>query len=262
MRRLRITITSLVATSVLLASAGLARADVVEINPGRDVAAGKRIIGTGQNLPNLNAPATWNIGAGPAELINTYYSTGEALKDQKAIARAARNWTEAWVRKTCGSTDRAKVRDCKVAAVFDIDDTLLSSYPSLSTNTPAFSFSQDAFDAAATACTSTVIAPVKDLYVELKRLGVGMVLLTGRGETLRDATATCLRKAGVTGWKKFILRQPNDTQSASLYKAKERKALIAQGWKIGPSVGDQVSDMSYGALGRGFLLPNPMYLIP
>jgi len=34
------------------------------------------------------------------------------------------------------------------------------------------------------------------------------------------------------------------------------------GVKIGPSIGDQVSDMSYGYLGRGFLLPNLMYLVP
>lgn len=247
---------------VFLAGNGMAQADVIAVDPGRDVSAGKRIMGSGQNLPSLNATSTWNIGSLPAELVNRYYSSGQVGEDQADIARAARLWSEKWIRTTCGSTERAKVRACNVAAVFDIDDTLLSTYPTLSGNAPAFTFSQEAFNTAATSCTAPVIEPVKALYVHLKRLGVDMVLLTGRGEAMRESTKTCLRKAGITGWVKFILRQADDTESASVYKAKERRALIAQGWRIGPSVGDQVSDMSYGALGRGFLLPNPMYLIP
>ena len=259
----RLSIATLVtAAFLLIAGSTVAHADVIAVDPGRDVSAGKRIVGTGQNLPTLDATSTWNIGAGPAELVNTYYSSDRARQDQAAVAQAARAWSEAWIRKTCGATDKAKVRACKVAAVFDIDDTLLSTYPTLSANTPAFTFSSSAFDAAATSCTAPVIEPVKALYVHLKRLGVNMVLLTGRGEELREPTKKCLQKAGITGWAKFVLRQADDKDSASTYKAKARKALIDQGWKIGPSVGDQVSDMSYGALGRGFLLPNPMYLIP
>lgn len=34
------------------------------------------------------------------------------------------------------------------------------------------------------------------------------------------------------------------------------------GVRIGQRVGDQISDMSLGALEHGFLIPNPMYLIP
>lgn len=253
---------TVLASCLLVTGSPIAHADVISVDPGRSVSAGKPISGTGQNLPTLDATSTWNIGSFPAELVNTYYSGGAALRDQADVAAAARKWSERWLRKTCGSTDTAKVRACKVAAVFDIDDTLLSTYQTLSGNTPAFTFSPDAFDAAATNCTAPVIQPVKDLYVHLKRMGVAMVLLTGRGESLREATAKCLTKAGITGWKAFILRQADDTQSASAYKAEARKRLIAQGWKIGPSVGDQVSDMSFGALGRGFLLPNPMYLIP
>lgn len=252
----------LVTTALLIAGANVAYADVIAVDPGHKIAASKRIMGTGQNLPTLNATSTWNIGSLPAELVNAYYTNGQALQDQADVAKTARTWSTKWLDRTCGGTDRAAVRACKAAAVFDIDDTLLSSFPTLSANTPAFSFSQGAFTTAAKKCTAPVIQPVKELYVSLKRMGVAMVLLTGRGEALREATAKCLNKAGISGWKAFILRGPDDTESASTYKARERRALIAQGWNIGPSVGDQVSDMSYGALGRGFLLPNPMYLIP
>lgn len=262
MRTLRSLFAVVLTGCLMFAGVGAASADVIAVDPGRDVSAGKRISGTGQNLPSLNATSTWNIGSLPAALVDTYYSDGQALQDQTDVANAARAWSMSWIRKTCGGTDRATVRACKVAAVFDIDDTLLSTYSTLSRNTPAFSFSQEAFNAAATTCTAPVIAPVRDLYVSLKRMGVAMVLLTGRGESLRDATETCLRKAGITGWASLILRQADDSDSASQYKARERKALTARGWRIGPSVGDQVSDMSYGSLGHGFLLPNPMYLIP
>jgi hypothetical protein len=251
-----------VTTAMMLSGAAIAHAEVVPVDPGKSVSAGKPIIGSGQNLPTLGAQATWNIGANPAEYVNAYYSSGAALRDQRDVALAARAWSKKWVRETCGGTAPATVRSCKAAAVFDIDDTLLGSYPTLSTNTPAFTFSSDAFNAAATDCTATVIEPVKKLYLALQRMGVATVLLTGRGESLRDATSNCLRQAGIANWESLILKQPDDNDSASVYKAKARKALVKSGWRIGPSVGDQISDMSLGALEHGFLIPNPMYLIP
>jgi hypothetical protein len=38
--------------------------------------------------------------------------------------------------------------------------------------------------------------------------------------------------------------------------------LEREGYTIIASLGDQVSDMSFGALKKGFLLPNLMYFIP
>jgi acid phosphatase class B len=249
-------------TAVMFSGAAVAHAEVVPVDPGKSVSAGKPISGTGQNLPSLGAQSTWNIGANPADYVNTYYSSGAALNDQRDVALAARTWSKKWVREACEGSSPAKVRSCKAAAVFDIDDTLLSSYPTLSTNTPAFTFSQDAFNAASTNCSATVIEPVKRLYLTLQRMGVAIVLLTGRSESLRESTSNCLRQAGINNWENLILKQPGDTDPAAVYKAKARKALMKAGWRIGPSVGDQISDMSLGSLEHGFLIPNPMYLIP
>lgn len=270
MRIARVLVTGVLTGTMLFAGLSLGlfvgstatHADVVSVDPGKSLSANRPIVGTSQNLPSVGAVATWNIGSFPAELINTYYESGSALRDQRDVATAARVWSKKWVNQTCGGIDKATVRKCKVAAVFDIDDTLLSSFPTLSTNSPAFTFSQSAFDQAAVACTGSVIEPVKNLYLSLQRMGVGMILITGRSESLRDSTANCLRQAGITNWQQFILRQPGDTDLASVYKVKARKSLIKKGWQIGPSVGDQVSDMSYGALEHGFLIPNPMYFIP
>lgn len=49
--------------------------------------------------------------------------------------------------------------------------------------------------------------------------------------------------------------------SAGEYNASARKALQRDGYTIVASVGDQVSDMSYGHLKRGFLMPNTMYYL-
>lgn len=262
MRIVKACVASMLAIGLGLSTAGTAVADVVPVDPGTKVSAGKPISGTGQNLPTIGAQATWDIGPGPASLLNTYYSSGAILRDQRDISTQARNWTKKWVRETCAGTKKSQVRSCKVAAVFDIDDTLLSSYPTLSSNTPAFSFSQEAFDDAATQCTAPAIVPVKNLYLALQRMGMTMVLLTGRSESLRAATENCLRQAGITGWRTLIMRPLGSSDSAAIYKSEARASIEKSGLRIGPSVGDQISDMSLGALEHGFLIPNPMYLIP
>lgn len=262
MRIVRVGVASLLVIGLGFSAVGTAMAEVVPVDPGRKVSAGKAISGTGQNLPTIDAQATWNIGPGPGSLVDAYYSSGAIVRDQREVSAAARVWTKKWVRETCNGAKKAQVRACKVAAVFDIDDTLLSSYPTLSSNNPAFTFSQEAFDNAATQCTATVIAPVKNLYLALQRMGMKMVLLTGRGESLRAATENCLRQAGITGWDVLIMRQPGSSDSAATYKFQARTAMEKSGLRIGPSVGDQISDMSLGALEHGFLIPNPMYLIP
>ena len=146
--------------------------------------------------------------------------------------------------------------------IFDIDDTLLSSFPQLAALPAPFTFDVAAYTASVQNCTTPVIAPTLALYNSLKSLGVTPFLITGRGESERTATEQCLAKVGITGYKELILKPTGNTQVAADRKAEQRKALTSQGWKIGPSIGDQISDMSHGYLARGFLLPNVMYYLP
>jgi hypothetical protein len=61
----------------------------------------------------------------------------------------------------------------------------------------------------------------------------------------------------------LILKSPEDREStAASFKAKVRRQLEGEGYTIIESIGDQVSDMSFGSLNKGFLLPNLMYFIP
>jgi acid phosphatase len=72
----------------------------------------------------------------------------------------------------------------------------------------------------------------------------------------------CLNSLGFSGWDRYVMRGSAAPQlSSGEYKAIARKALEKKGFTIVASVGDQVSDMSYGHLRRGFLLPNTMYYL-
>jgi acid phosphatase len=243
-------------------STGTAHAELVSVDPGKALGAGKPITGSGQNLASLNATEYWNIGSNPASLVTTYYTSGEALRDQAEVTAAALKWTRSWVKKECGSTMPTKVRACKAAAVFDVDETLLSNYDWFAKADPQFTYDATAEAVANANCTLPVIEPTRALFDSFKKLGVTPFIITGRPESDRAATAACLTKAGITGYADLILKPEGNNQTAAVRKSDQRKALIRKGWKIGPSIGDQISDMARGSMAHGFLLPNGMYFIP
>jgi hypothetical protein len=70
-----------------------------------------------------------------------------------------------------------------------------------------------------------------------------------------------LAELGISGYGALIRKSADNTQNAANRKADQRLALIEKGWKIGPSIGDQISDMANGSMQRGFLLPNLMYYV-
>lgn len=260
--RIKYGITALsVVAATAIALSTTASAQTVVVDPGTALSAGKPITGSGQNLPSISNTTIWQIGANPAASVIHYYNSGQALKDQSEVTAAALKWTRTWVKKECGSTKPVRVRACKAAAVFDVDETLLSNYDWFAAAVPQFTVDAAASAAANANCTLPVIAPTRALFNSFKKLGVTPFIITGRAEADRDATAACLTKAGITGYADLILKPAGNTQNAAARKADQRQALIRQGWKIGPSIGDQISDMAYGAMDHGFLLPNAMYFI-
>ncbi len=258
----RRTVVGVVALLALAIPTTSAIAATVPVDPGPALSAGKVIIGTSQNLPSLEVTAAWNIGSYAAPQVSAYYTSGQAAIDQSSVTKAALSWTKNWVNRACGSQKPAKVKACKAAAVFDIDETLLSNYEWISTLAVPFSYDSAASNTANSNCTTPPIKATVALFDAFKRLGVTAFLITGRSENSRAVTESCLAKSGITGYSALILDPVGNTQNAGDRKADQRQALIEKGWKIGPSVGDQISDMSHGALGRGFLLPNPMYYLP
>jgi acid phosphatase len=259
---------STAAIVLLLCAAGLAspaQADVVPVDPG-PIAANRPIDGTGVNLPALpTIPSTlpYDAGDGFASSIVAYYTQGKARVDQADVAKAALKWTRAWLDDLCGGHKPKQVKDCDAMAVFDIDETLLDNYGYYSVQQPAFSYSSTTWAPYEDGCGSAANASVTKLYRTLKATGMGVALITGRSSSGREATEACLEKNGVADWTTLVMKeQGQQSLTAAAYKARARAALQRDGWRIGPSIGDQISDMAGGRLKHGFLLPNPMYYIP
>ena len=214
--------------------------------------------GVDMHLPPLSQTQDYQAGPSPAKAIREYRRSGTYAQDQQAVAAAAGTFLADWLVTTCGDTSQAV---CRPAAVFDIDDTLLSWYPLY--DAIDFRYSKAVSTVAVDGCTTPVIAPVRALLNKAKALGAEVFLLSGRPDTQRTQTEACLRKRGITGWSKLVLRSAEQASlSATQYKSAQRAQWQSEGWRIGLNIGDQVSDLAGGHMAGGFLLPNPMYYSP
>ena len=160
----------------------------------------------------------------------------------------------------------------KPAILLDIDETSLSNWPELAVNNLAFKLEGPCDDLKKGPCGLTPwqqraeargIAPTVQLANEAQKLGVTVFFLTGRDETVRQATEKNLAAAGYRDWKELILRPAHSkTPSAADYKAPQRARIEKMGYTIIANLGDQPSDLTGGHALRSFLLPNPFYRIP
>jgi len=183
------------------------------------------------------------------EQITDYYESGHFKTDVDTVTGRAT--------KSLKSQLAKKPR--KPAIVFDIDDTLESTYECAKRanfDRTAISVCQARFD-------QTKITQVWRLlrYAQKKKLAI--VLITGRPEGLREGTRDQLKDDGLTGKYTLVMR-PNDEfgQPSQAYKAAARKAIQKKGFKILVNIGDQKSDLDGGYSVKRFKVPNPMYFTP
>jgi predicted secreted acid phosphatase len=105
------------------------------------------------------------------------------------------------------------------AIILDIDETTLSNWPEIqandygriasgSCNLPSGPCGSTSWVASAQA---DAIAPTLKLFHAAKASGVSIFFVTGRSETVREATETNLRKAGYDGWTALIM-SPQELQ--------------------------------------------------
>ena len=160
----------------------------------------------------------------------------------------------------------------KPVVVFDVDDTLLSTWeviraddfgrviPGDCVNLPAGPCGWREWDLQARA---PALPPSLQLYERAQELGATIFLITGRDEGQRDATQRNLEAIGYAGWAALIMTVPGTHyDSAADYKTPHREAIEAMGYTIVANVGDQPSDLAGGHAERTFQLPNPFYRIP
>jgi len=150
----------------------------------------------------------------------------------------------------------------KLALVLDIDETALSNWPELLN--ADFAFAKKDFDAWTDSAQASAIPGTLRVVKEARSLGVSVFFITGRPEPQRDATERNLRAQGYESWQQLFLRQPDQgSQPTIAYKSAARAKIVAQGYKIVLSAGDQWSDLK-GTPEAEFSVkyPNPFYYIP
>jgi acid phosphatase len=149
----------------------------------------------------------------------------------------------------------------KLALVLDIDETTLSNWEEM--EKAGLAYDSKAFNAWVETAKAPAIPGTLRLYQEAQSLGVSVFFLTGRPEEQRAATEQNLRSQGFTNWQQLMLRAPEQKAlSAEDYKKAERATIVAQGYRIVESVGDQWSDLK-GKPEAEFSVkyPNPFYFI-
>ena len=150
----------------------------------------------------------------------------------------------------------------KLALVLDIDDTSLSTWPEISAND--FGFVTDVWKTWAETSSAPVIPGTLRLFKRAQELSVAVFFITGRADTLRDATEKNLHNAGYDKWDGLTLRTKDQLAEKTIpYKSAARAEIVQQGYHIILSVGDQFSDLrGKPAADYSVKLPNPFYYIP
>ncbi|XP_065850532.1 acid phosphatase 1-like [Euphorbia lathyris] len=203
-----------------------------------------------------NARSWKNIPSQCLSFINNYMAGKQYLSDSNVIASKSLVFAQ--------SLNIAG--DGKDVWVFDIDDTLLSTY----TFFQARGFASEPLAALTLEASSNIdmfnlpaLSESLKFYKKLQKMNFKIVLLTGRSENLRIRTELNLLEVGYTNWERLILRNSTDeVKTAIEYKSEKRQELVDEGYIIHGSSGDQWSDLlGYAVAKRSFKLPNPIYYI-
>lgn len=183
-----------------------------------------------------------------------YVDSGVYDRELTAVAVQARAWIEQRAaRKAPGE---------RLAVVFDIDETVLSSYPQMKAQD--FGYVPEVWNEWVDRGEAPAIVPVREIYAVARRSGVDVLFVTGRKEPRdRAGTETNLRREGMGDYARLVLAPASDEFATTAErKAAQRAALAREGWTIIASIGDQESDLAGGHAERTFKLPNPFYAIP
>jgi len=205
------------------------------------------LIVAGILLGSVVAAEPPNLGPHKSE-IRAYVDSGDYARDIAAVAARAREWIE----------HRAKQGGAKLAVVFDLDETLLSNWPEM--NAQDLGYVPETWNAWVDAGRAPAIDPMRDVYREARRLGIGVILLTGRRERDRASTVRNLRAIDCGEWSAMIFKPEDSKETIGAFKLAERKRLRAAGWTLIANLGDQASDFLGGVAERDFKLPDPFYI--
>jgi acid phosphatase len=193
------------------------------------------------------------------QAVAKYYDSGEYSCDVKNIVTRVEQYVENRLQQERLASGM-KMKH-KFAVTFDIDDTLLSTYPTAK----SYNFCEQLPEIIANERKGIypAIPEMLGLYRFLQSKNIAIFLVTGRREIERSITEKNLHDAGYSNWQYLYMRPSNDHgKRVSAFKSNSREAIEQRGYDIVFNIGDQFSDLAGGEADAGFKLPNPMYFIP
>lgn len=189
------------------------------------------------------------------KLIKFYIESGSYEKDIEKVVNQAIIYLYNTVEKE---------RTDKMAAVFDIDETVLSNLEY--EYAYDFGYNPETWLEWIKQSKAKAIKPVLKLYHLCLKFNISVFFVTGRTQLSQDLkedpTVINLKKEGYYSWKKIFFKPLNSKMTTVEYKTNCRKEIESQGYKIILNIGDQWSDLVGGYSQQIFKLPNPMYYIP
>lgn len=201
-------------------------------------------------IDNLISPSEVLPDNLPKDILKKYYQSGRYHNEIKSVANHAIDYAQ-------NALHQNHFKVGKAAAIFDIDETMLSNLDILS----EFNFknTHEVWQALNSQHTLPTLEPVKDLYNLLLSHNVKIFIITARDEPLRERTVKNLHHRGYNVYEELFLLPSRDQKDYANYKAKIREKITKQGHDIMLNIGDQLSDFEGGYFAKGFYLPNCFY---
>lgn len=191
-----------------------------------------------------------------AHEVKAYHDSGEYEKEITAVIKKARAYINARAKKNARSPHPQKL-----AIVLDIDETSVSNYHYMLAR--QFIATKEQLHNEINNADSPAIKPIIPLYQDALKQDVSVFFITGREESLREATKKNLKRRGFHIYSGLYLK-PNDYNKKSIipFKSKAREMIERKGYHIIATIGDQCSDIRGGFAEKGFKVPNPYYYLP
>ena len=181
-----------------------------------------------------------------------YHDSGMWEKTRECLAHEAQQLLQHYI----------PVGAKKLAVIFDVDDTSLSSWDfNLKEN---FGYNFERYTAYELAGNMPVIKSTLKLYQFAKNHGFAVFFISARRESQRAITELNLLKAGFNKHDGLFLK-PLDSKKGHAAEAKcaAREKIHDKGYTIVLSIGDQKTDfIGCPSALNNIKLPNPMYIVP
>ena len=151
-----------------------------------------------------------------------------------------------------------KVPGERLTLVLDIDETVLSSLPTMREND--FGYVPAVWAAWLARGEAPAIEPMRAVFRAARKAEVEVVFITGRRERDRPGTEKNLRAVGLGDYAALYCTPDDFRGTTEAFKTSQRRQLVTEGRTIIANVGDQASDLAGGFAERTFKLPAPFYL--